>query len=200
MADCCEHHAADSGVVGIGNIFTPSFFRQHSPVGTVPMIEVEHLIRCGLLTECNVYQVYRHEGRAIGFICSDPSMLKHKSRLLNHRGNMSLWSKPAYGLRFDPDGPFKDGVEDEIREVQKFLSGTADHFNFDALIFGAHYPCGASGAMTLEQVCHSVAAGARHLGENIGLEVIPTIFTNTLVEISTHLPLRQMLLWWDINH
>jgi hypothetical protein len=189
-----------SGDVGMQSVFAPSFCTDHAPIGYVDMTDVEILVQSKMLSLCNVRRVYKLSGHGIGFICSDPSMITHKQRILNRTGDLSLWARPAYGLRFDPSGKFGDEVNREVAEVRNFLESSAgEHFHFEALIFGAHYPCGAADGMNLETVCRSVGAGAQHLQKVFPkLEIIATIFVNTGVTVSRHLPKQNMLLWFDI--
>ena len=182
-------------------VLVPTFSMGHSPIGLVGMPEVDALIEKGILVECDGKKIYALKGRALGFICADPSLQEHKIRILNREGPLSIWSQSACGLRFDPYGPFQKGAENEIQEIIKFLDGAGSHhFKLRAAVFGAHAPCGMVLGMSLEDICRTVASGAQYFKTRTGLDiVIPTIFINAEVRISPHLPPQQILLWMYIN-
>lgn len=181
------------------SIYVPCFSLGHRPLGSVSQKAVESLIEKGVLSMCDGKSIYDFKGRALGFVCSDPSLQEHKIRILNREGPVSIWSKPACGLRFDPEGLFAKDVDQEISEILAFQEKVGDpHFKLRGAVFGAHAPCGAAGGMTLEDICRSVAAGARHFGKMTKIKAIPTIFINTEVTISPNLS-AHLLLWMHIS-
>lgn len=181
-------------------IYVPCFSLGHRPLGSIPYGAVENLVEKGVLSNCDGKSIYDFKGRALGFVCSDPSLQEHKIRILNREGPLSIWSKPACGLRFDLDGPFGKDVNQEIEEILRFQEIVGDpHFKIQGAVFGAHAPCGAVSGMTLENICRSVATGARHFSRMTKLKVIPTIFINTEIVISRHLPPQHILLWMHIS-
>lgn len=190
---------------GVGNatgqpIYVPCFSLGHRPLGSIPYLEVEKLIEKEVLSACDGKSIYDFKGRALGFVCSDPSLQEHKIRILNREGPLSIWSKPACGLRFDLGGPFGKGVDQEMEEILKFQESVGDpHFKLRGAVFGAHAPCGAAAGMGLEALCRCVAMGARHFSKVTKLKVIPTIFINTEIVISRHLPPQHILLWMHIS-
>lgn len=205
--NCCENAVSMVGDERSASIYVPSFHMGHHPIGSVPIADVEDLVRTGLLTECDGHQIYALQGKALGLVCSDPAMQEHKIRILNRSGPLSIWSLPGYGLRFDPQGMLPNEVPARIMEIQKFLQDVGiPHFGLRAVVFGAHAPCGASGGMTLKEVCRSVAIGARHLKQALlsadmtkHFTVFPTIFINTEMTSPSGETSIQLLSWKYIN-
>lgn len=184
---------------GVQKIFVPSFYIEHDPVGAAAMSEVENLIEKEMLVECDGKRIYAYRGRALGFVCADPSLEEYKMNLLNRGGNLSIWAKPAYGLRFDPRGAFGGDADKEVGEVKRFLDVAGSHFGLQAAVFGSHGPCGAIRGTRLEDICRTVASGAQYLEEKTGLKTIPTIFINAEINVSPRLPLQHILLWMYIK-
>jgi hypothetical protein len=197
---CCGGDGYGNGNGSVSDkVFVPKFHITHSPVGVASMSDVDDLMERGILVECDGKKIYELGGKAIGIVCSDPSLEECKIHLLNRGGEMSIQAKKAYGLRFDSKGPYGSRADMEVEEIQELIDTLGDHFGFKAIIFGSHGPCGGSGGLDLEGICRTVAAGACYLGRKTGLKVIPTIFINTEIQISRHLPPQNMLLWMYIK-